>query len=222
MTVSASLRFAVLARDGFECVYCHSKEKPLEVDHVRPVALGGTDAPENLVAACDDCNGGKAAAHLGSLESLPRPTALHQSGELAFLQRRYEEGMEAANRAIARAEQAEQARKATAKQLHQWQERARAAEAEALETRKKAAAEASGKQCEISRLKRQIRLRGDLLSEAAQLLDAFDAYVEEQGGDPPPWKEERLENVRLLAQDLSSDPELGLTDWVTKKEGADA
>lgn len=33
----------------------------LHVDHVTPVALGGTDDPSNLVTACADCNGGKSA-----------------------------------------------------------------------------------------------------------------------------------------------------------------
>jgi hypothetical protein len=34
----------------------------LTVDHVVPVALGGTDEPTNLVAACRDCNGGKTSS----------------------------------------------------------------------------------------------------------------------------------------------------------------
>ncbi len=31
----------------------------ITVDHVVPVALGGSDEPSNLAAACDACNGGK-------------------------------------------------------------------------------------------------------------------------------------------------------------------
>jgi hypothetical protein len=34
----------------------------LTVDHVVPVALGGTDEPGNLVAACADCNTGKSSS----------------------------------------------------------------------------------------------------------------------------------------------------------------
>lgn len=82
MAVSRTLRFTVLARDGFECVYCHATDKPLEVDHVRPKALGGADAPENLVAACEDCNAGKSAAHLGDMDSVPRPIVLHERAVL--------------------------------------------------------------------------------------------------------------------------------------------
>lgn len=59
MVVSKRVRYEVLRRDGFTCRYCHAQDKPLEVDHVVPVSLGGSDKPENLVAACHDCNIGK-------------------------------------------------------------------------------------------------------------------------------------------------------------------
>lgn len=58
-----SLRFKVLERDGFQCVYCG--RNPLEdkvklhVDHVIPKSKGGLDVMENLVTACTDCNLGK-------------------------------------------------------------------------------------------------------------------------------------------------------------------
>jgi hypothetical protein len=38
----------------------------LTIDHVTPVALGGSDKPDNLVAACKDCNAGKASIDPGS------------------------------------------------------------------------------------------------------------------------------------------------------------
>lgn len=57
------LRFEVLRRDNYSCRYCGSRapEVPLTVDHVKPRALGGTNDPENLVAACGPCNSGKAS-----------------------------------------------------------------------------------------------------------------------------------------------------------------
>lgn len=64
MPVSKSLRFQILRRDNHACRYCGtaaSPERALTVDHVVPVALGGSDAPDNLVAACRDCNAGKSA-----------------------------------------------------------------------------------------------------------------------------------------------------------------
>jgi HNH endonuclease len=62
MAVSKRIRFEVLRRDNYTCRYCRSTDNPLTVDHVTPVALGGTDKPDNLVAACKDCNAGKSSA----------------------------------------------------------------------------------------------------------------------------------------------------------------
>ena len=62
MAVSKRTRFEVLRRDNYTCRYCKSTTAPLEVDHVTPVALGGSDEPDNLVAACVDCNAGKASS----------------------------------------------------------------------------------------------------------------------------------------------------------------
>lgn len=67
MAVSKRLRFEILRRDGFTCRYCGAKapDVQLRVDHVVPVALGGTDDPTNLVTACEPCNSGKSSAPLG-------------------------------------------------------------------------------------------------------------------------------------------------------------
>ena len=59
--IPRSLRFEVLARDGFRCVYCGREAGAVElhVDHVKAYARGGLDVAENLVSACVDCNLGK-------------------------------------------------------------------------------------------------------------------------------------------------------------------
>lgn len=61
--IAASIRFRVLERDGFTCTYCGRKppDVVLHVDHVHPVAAGGTTTMDNLRTACQDCNLGKAA-----------------------------------------------------------------------------------------------------------------------------------------------------------------
>jgi len=66
--LSKRKRFEILKRDGFVCKYCGRSPAavPLTVDHVIPIAGGGTDTPDNLVAACEDCNAGKSAVHLGN------------------------------------------------------------------------------------------------------------------------------------------------------------
>lgn len=64
MAVSKRTRFEVLRRDNHTCRYCGgtAPDVVLTVDHVTPVALGGTDDPSNLVAACKDCNAGKSSS----------------------------------------------------------------------------------------------------------------------------------------------------------------
>lgn len=63
MAVSKRTRYEVLKRDNYTCRYCGATapEAKLTVDHVTPVALGGSDAAENLVCACSACNAGKSS-----------------------------------------------------------------------------------------------------------------------------------------------------------------
>ena len=53
--VTSELKRAVFHLDDHECVYCSARNL-LEVDHIQPVALGGTNDIENLVTACERCN----------------------------------------------------------------------------------------------------------------------------------------------------------------------
>lgn len=73
--IGARLRFQVLQRCNFACYYCGIPAalglKVLHIDHVIPVTAGGTNAPWNLVAACWDCNLGK-AGELPSIELVQR------------------------------------------------------------------------------------------------------------------------------------------------------
>lgn len=64
--IGPKLRFAILQRDGFRCRYCGTPAATaeLQVDHVVPVAKGGTNDPANLVTACWLCNIGKSDASL--------------------------------------------------------------------------------------------------------------------------------------------------------------
>lgn len=59
--LTKKVRFEVFKRDLFTCQYCGRKspEIVLNVDHIKPVAEGGTNAILNLVTACFDCNAGK-------------------------------------------------------------------------------------------------------------------------------------------------------------------
>jgi predicted restriction endonuclease len=59
--ISKKLRLLILERDGYQCRLCGrtAKETKLEVDHITPVAKGGTDSLNNLWTLCIDCNRGK-------------------------------------------------------------------------------------------------------------------------------------------------------------------
>ncbi len=64
-------RFEILARDGFRCRYCgrsplNDPEVVLHVDHIHPRILNGEDDDANYVAACLECNLGKADRPLSS------------------------------------------------------------------------------------------------------------------------------------------------------------
>jgi len=63
-TVPLKDRWGVLKRDNYRCCKCgaspstdHAVE--LEVDHIVPVAKGGTNDSENLQTLCQNCNQGK-------------------------------------------------------------------------------------------------------------------------------------------------------------------
>jgi len=59
--IGKRLRYLILERDGFRCVLCGktAKDRQLEVDHIIPVAKGGTESLNNLRTLCIDCNRGK-------------------------------------------------------------------------------------------------------------------------------------------------------------------
>jgi 5-methylcytosine-specific restriction endonuclease McrA len=52
------MKKAIFIKDHYQCVYC-SAQAILEVDHIYPVSLGGTSKMENLITACNRCNGRK-------------------------------------------------------------------------------------------------------------------------------------------------------------------
>ena len=55
-----STRAKVFRRDHSRCRYCGSRDD-LTIDHVVPIALGGSNRLRNLVACCSACNTRKGA-----------------------------------------------------------------------------------------------------------------------------------------------------------------
>lgn len=78
-SLSPRRRLLVWQRDRFACTYCGASALNddtviLEVDHVTPVALGGTNDLTNLTTACRPCNQKKGPRGRRKLKSkLPRP-----------------------------------------------------------------------------------------------------------------------------------------------------
>ena len=52
------VRSEIAERDGWECYLCGSEIEPddLNIDHVKPLSLGGDDAPWNVAATHASCN----------------------------------------------------------------------------------------------------------------------------------------------------------------------
>ena len=55
------VRECLLEKWGRTCAYCGATDTPLQVDHVRPKARGGSDRVSNLALACSSCNQAKGA-----------------------------------------------------------------------------------------------------------------------------------------------------------------
>jgi len=55
-----NLQEQVRERANYLCEYCHTSEQwqyvRFTIDHITPLAEGGTDVPENLALACFHCN----------------------------------------------------------------------------------------------------------------------------------------------------------------------
>lgn len=62
-SLTKKTRFEVFKRDKFQCQYCGNTapEVVLNVDHIDPVANGGSNELINLITSCFDCNQGKKA-----------------------------------------------------------------------------------------------------------------------------------------------------------------
>src|SRR5262245_14698893 len=59
-----STRLAIYLRDGMACVWCGTAVEDgarLTLDHVKPHSQGGTNAPANLMTACERCNKSRGA-----------------------------------------------------------------------------------------------------------------------------------------------------------------
>jgi len=86
--ISTRTRFEVFKRDSFKCQYCGSSAPDvlLEVDHINPVANGGTNDILNLITACEKCNGGKSDKLLSANDAMDK-----KRSQLELMQQRREQ-----------------------------------------------------------------------------------------------------------------------------------
>jgi cytochrome c553 len=75
--IPKKLRFEVFKRDSFKCQYCGASapEVLLHIDHIKPVANGGTNDITNLITACASCNFGKSNRPLDDKSTIKKRKA---------------------------------------------------------------------------------------------------------------------------------------------------
>lgn len=73
---SDAVKIRVLKRDRFRCTYCGvpGTDAELEVDHIIPVARGGSHHISNLTTACRSCNQHKGAGDAPKRPHQPKPS----------------------------------------------------------------------------------------------------------------------------------------------------
>ncbi|MCS6886353.1 MAG: HNH endonuclease [Acidobacteriota bacterium] len=86
---SASKRLSILMRDRYRCQYCGRKGTAFEltIDHILPRSRGGQTVPENLCAACFECNQrkGDRTPEEARMPLLSNPSAFYYGLDRAIL-----------------------------------------------------------------------------------------------------------------------------------------
>ena len=81
--VTATIKQQVFARANYRCEYCQTSHRlvvmPSTIEHVIPIALGGTDEPENLAAACYRCNEYKGSQSVMDCQGVASTVRLNRS-----------------------------------------------------------------------------------------------------------------------------------------------
>lgn len=69
-TVSPTLRWKILERDGHRCRGCGStaEDAKLVIDHIKPFSKGGPTIEANLQTLCFECNAGKRDKYVESTQ----------------------------------------------------------------------------------------------------------------------------------------------------------
>lgn len=101
--ISKKARFEVFKRDSFQCQYCgaNAPDVLLQVDHIKPVAKGGTNELSNLITSCQPCNSGKSDIELSDKTVVKKQKAqldqLNQRREQINMMMKWHEGLKDIN-----------------------------------------------------------------------------------------------------------------------------
>ena len=90
--IGKKLRFEIFKRDEFTCVYCGATPPSviLQIDHIHPVAEGGSNHIDNLITSCQPCNIGKGANLLTNIPQSLKEKASFVAEQEAQLKGYYE------------------------------------------------------------------------------------------------------------------------------------
>ena len=90
--IGKKIRFEIFKRDEFTCVYCGATPPSviLQIDHIHPVAEGGSNHIDNLITSCQPCNIGKGANLLTNIPQSLKEKAQYIEEQEAQLKGYYE------------------------------------------------------------------------------------------------------------------------------------
>lgn len=74
------LKNLVLDAQGHRCLGCNKRLDDVEYDHVVPLGLGGSNAPDNWAALCQVCHRRKTRLDLWRIAKAKRQRRYHETG----------------------------------------------------------------------------------------------------------------------------------------------
>lgn len=74
------LRHQILLHQGKRCAGCDTDLEQVEYDHVIPLGLGGSNAPDNWAALCPGCHRSKTRKDLRQIAKAKRQRRFHETG----------------------------------------------------------------------------------------------------------------------------------------------
>lgn len=68
--IEQHIRYSILDRDNYTCIYCGKEVKEFQIDHIYPYVLGGSNDIDNLVTSCVTCNNKKSSTIIENIDEI--------------------------------------------------------------------------------------------------------------------------------------------------------